>query len=337
MAKRLTQQQLRPELESWAKDGLVDPARIPDILGRYPEGDAGSKIMVIFVALGAISVLSGIALIIGANWQDIAPLTKIAGFLLLLLGVGLLAIRLKASEVHPGLWDSACTAWAVLPLLGLALVSQIFHADGRMSTLLFAWLVLILPLPLLTRSRGVFAVFLIGLFFALVVDLRHYLPNSNAGFFRWFDVHCLAVVAYGVAAAILSQGWRWWGEEGLVRLGEYLGTLSALGALYTFGFSDTVRSWWIILWALAVALSLVVVMRGVRLGDRPSQVNVGFVIIGLVLLSIYLRLAGSMMDTAFVFFTGGAVFFGLGWVLHRLRKFALASARPPQSPTPSLS
>lgn len=333
MAKRLTQQQLQPELEAWARDGLVDAARIPEILQRYPSADAGSRIMAIFVGLGVVSLLAGVALIIGANWQDLDPLSKIVLFLGLLGVVGWWAIRLKSTDAHPGWWESACSAWAVLPLLGLAMVSQIFHTDGRVSQLLAAWLVLILPLPLLTRSRGVFSVFLIGLFFAVVVDLRHYLPASNSGsFFRWYDVHCSAVILYGLAAAGASQAWRFWQEDGLLRTGEYLGVLAALGGMYAFGFSESTKSWWVLLWAGVVAAALLVIMRGVRAGDRPSQVNAGFVTIGLVLLSIYLRLVGTMMDTALVFFTGGAVLLGLGWILHRLRKFALAAARPAVAP-----
>lgn len=332
MAKRLTQQQLQPELEAWARDGLIDPASVPTILARYPQADPGSKMMAIFVALGVASILGSVALVISANWQEIGPLAKLVGFLALLGGVGLAAIRLKANEAHPGWWDSACTAWAVLPLLGLALVSQIFHTDGRVSTLLIAWLVLISPLPLLTRSRGVFAVFLIGGFFALMVDFPLWWPEAR-GLFRDFDVYCVAVVVYGVVAAVLSQGWRLWQEEALVRAGEYLGVLAALSALYTFGFSRTVQSGWLGIWGLVVALSLGVIYRGVRSADRPNQVNVGFVMIGLVLLSIYLRLAGTMMDTAFLFFTGGAAFLGIAWIMQRLRKFALAAAKSP-APVP---
>lgn len=329
---RLTRQQLQPELEAWARDGLVDPARIPEILARYPAPEAGSKMLAILVGLGATSLLAGVALVIGSNWQHIGPVEKIVLFLLLLIAVGYVSIRLKQRGAHPGLWDSACTVWAVLPLLGLALVSQIFHTDGRISTLLAAWLVLILPMPLLTRSRGVFAVFLIGLFFAFIVDLRYWAPaltsvvsDSSSG---WFELNCSAVVIYGLVAAGASQAWRWWDEEALVRSGEYLGVLAALSALYTIGFSTGFRSSWVVVWGFVIGLSLLVIWRGVRLGDRPNQVNVGFVMIGLVLMSIYIRLAGTMLDTALLFFSGGAVFLGIAWVLHRVRKFTLASAKP---------
>ena len=117
----------------------------------------------------------------------------------------------------------------------------------------------------------------------------------------------------------------------MVRAGEYLGVLAALSALYTFGFSGVVRHWWVGVWALVIGLTLLVIQRGVRLGDRPNQVNVGFVMVGLVLLSIYLRLAGTMMDTALLFFTGGAVFLGIAWVIHRLRKLAFANVQPPSA------
>ncbi len=328
MSSKLTQRTLRPELTTWVAEGLVPATSADAILARYPEGDVGSRMVSILVGLGVTLLLAGISILISANWSDLPPLVKLLGFLALLLGTGWIAIRLKQRQAHQGWWDSACAMWAVLPLLGLALISQIFHADGRLSTLLIAWLAIILPLPWLTRSVGVFAIFLIGLFFAIVVDLDFWASKITGSTWRGdFDEYCSIVFLYGLGAAAISQLWNPAGERRLAATGEYLGVLTALSAMYTFALAPAGRPIWGLVWVATVGAATLLIYRAVRIGDRDHQINAALLIIGLVILSFYIRLAGTMLDTALVFFSGGALFIAAAWLIGKARRWLLDAAK----------
>jgi hypothetical protein len=58
-------------------------------------------------------------------------------------------------------------------------------------------------------------------------------------------------------------------------------------------------------------------------GVRPQRVNLGFAMIGVVILSVFLRLAGTMLDTGLIFLAGGIGILAGVYFLNRLRKHLL--------------
>lgn len=94
-------------------------------------------------------VVAGISLLIARNWDAIGPAIRVAGFLLLLAGVGEAAIRLRGRSAAASL--PAELVWFFLPLLGIGLYAQTFQLSGDPIMPFLVWLGLGLPLAWLSE------------------------------------------------------------------------------------------------------------------------------------------------------------------------------------------
>ena len=311
--RAFSQKELRPQVDGWKAAGLITDDQAANILARYPP-NAPQRWPLAFLILGGVLCLGGIILIISSNWQAIPAPVKLAGLLALLAGSYVLAVETQRSGRSRAWWEIGYLGAAVFPLLGLMLISQIFHVSGNPFSLLLTWTLVILPLPFLTRSVSAFLLFLVAAT-ALVLDLPE-------GFHRpWWHFHTFSwiMAGYGLICALLSQFWLRLGEPILRNVGEYFGILLALIFLFVLGcdLSDT----WFWVWLLVFALSLGLIARGYH-DERIHQVNLGFCFAGLVILSIFLRLVGTMFDTGIIFIGGGLILIAgvsaLEWLRRRL-------------------
>ncbi|OAI43394.1 hypothetical protein AYO41_01890 [Verrucomicrobia bacterium SCGC AG-212-E04] len=335
MAKRLTQSNLKPEIDRWVAEGVIQPDQGATILARYPAADGPGKLMAIFISVGVVLILGGIALVIASNWEHLPATAKMAGLLLLLAAVGVVGIEAKSRAWARAWWDGAFTAASVLPLLGLALVSQIFHVTGKATGLFLGWVLLIFLVPWLTRSVGAFFIFLVALFClqqAWLYDyMRHWLGSDGRYWNDEFAMQTLAAAIFGLACAGLSRVWLRLGESAQAAAGEYVGVLVFFIAAYTYGIwpqpFDT-RTAWPFVWLTVFVFALLLIYRAVRLGDRRHQLNLGFVIIGLVIMSTYIRLVGTMMNTALIFLSGGVLLLACAFGLAIWRRRLVSRQAP---------
>lgn len=338
MTKRLTQSQLKPEIDGWVADGVIQPAQGASILARYPAADGHGRMMGIFIGIGVVLILGGISLVIASNWRDIPAVVKMGGLLLLLATTTAAGIEAKSRGLGRAWWEGAFSIASALPLLGLALISQIFHVSGKASGLFFAWVLLIFMVPWLTRSVGAFIVFLIAVFCLQQAWLHDYVRLWLASDTRWwsgeFTLQILGAAAFGLGCAALSRLWLRLGETAQATAGEYLGILIFFIAAYTYGFETKpfdAKTAWPFVWLIVFVFALLLIYRAVRIGDRAHQLNLGFVIIGLVLMSTYLRLVGTMLNTGLIFLSGGALILVCAFVLARWRRRLL---EPTPAPAP---
>jgi uncharacterized membrane protein len=272
--------------------------------------------MVAFAIIGSVLVLGGIILLIAHNWQDIPPWVKMGTLLTLLAGSTVLGVETQARQRGEAWWEPAFLGAAVFPLLGLMLVSQIFHVQGHPVHLLLVWGLLIAPLVFLSRSLSVWVTWLIAwlLWIGHAQD-RGWWGSANPG----FETYCYLYMLWGVACAMLSQGWI---HAQLPRhrdVGESLGIAVALLAGYLLGFE---LDPWLPVWTSVFLVCMGLIYLGYR-GARPQRVNQGFAMIGVVILSVFIRLAGSMLDTGLIFLSGGIGILAGVYVLNRLRKHVL--------------
>src|SRR5262249_12946842 len=133
-----------------------------------------------------------------------------------------------------------------------------------------------------------------------------------------FDIHALGTSLFGFVCAVASHAWIQFGERKQARVGEYFGLLLFFGGLYLFCFCSPVfgsRRWegyfaWELVSLGVFVLALLMIFRATRLGDRTHQINLGLLFVGLIIVSTYLRLVGTMMKTGVVFLTTGALILG---------------------------
>ncbi len=307
-----TQKQLKPELDSWIRDGLLEASSAELILKRYPL--SGKNYWVIaFASIGSILCLAGIILLIAGNWQDISAPLKFGGLLALLAGSLTLGVETQRRGWHRAWWECAYLAAAIFPLLGVVLISQIFHVYGKATDLMVFWILAIAPLPFLTRSVGSFVVWLLAWMSLLIcfVDESHLQHD--------FETFCGAFIVFGLVTAFVSKGWLKLGENILHEVGEFWGLLCALIAAYVLGFE--VKAWEL-LWFAVFLACLGLIYRGYSV-NRPHQVNMGFVMVALIILSVFFRLIGSMLDTGLMFIAGGGTLLAVVYGANRLRRQVL--------------
>jgi uncharacterized membrane protein len=311
---KLTQERLRPELERWRGLGWVTPEGAESILGLYPVGR--NYWMIAFTMIGGVLVLGGIILLIAHNWQVIPPLVKMGTLLVLLTGSTVFAVETQARQMDRAWWEPGFLGAAVFPLLGLMLVSQIFHVQGDPVSLFLVWGVLIAPLVFLSRSLSVWVTWLI----AWLVWIGH---AHFSGWWGWtrpdFDTYCWLYVLWGLACAGLSQGWDRLQLPRHREAGEQLGLVVGLIAGYLLGFEV---EFWLSVWVTVFLVCMGLIYLGYRTA-RPQRVNLGFAMIGVVILSVFIRLAGTMLDTGLTFLSGGIGILAGVYFLNRLRKQVL--------------
>lgn len=310
----MNQKQLQPHTEAWVREGLIQPAQAQAILARYPV-TGRNYWMIAFAVIGAVLILGGIILLVASNWQEIPELVKFIGLLALLAASTIAGVETQHRGMHRVWWECAYLGAAVFPLLGLMLISQIFHVQGQPTGLVLAWTVATAALPLLSRSVSAWVVQILALMSLLICAVEDKLVVSDPDFAQW----CQIWIVFGVALASGSQLWARHGLRVQRDVGEFWGILNTFIAAYVWGFETR---HWLALWLLVFLAALGLIYRGYA-RQKAHQVNMGFVMVALIILSVFFRLIGTMAQTGVIFITGGAAILGTVWALNRLRRNVL--------------
>lgn len=310
----MNQKQLKPHVEQWSREGIIQPGQAERILSLYPT--AGRNYwMIAFAVIGTFLILGGIILIISSNWQDIPSAVKMAGLLALLAVSMITGVEAQRRGMHRAWWECAYLGASVFPLLGLMLISQIFHIQGKPTGLMLVWVLATSPLPLLTRSVSSWVVQILALMSLLICAKEDGYLGARSDFDEW----CLTWMVFGGVLAFVSQAWGRLGEKIQEDVGEFWGVLTVFIAAYVWGFD--VGPWFGV-WALVFLGALALIYRGYQKA-KAHQVNVGFVMVALVTLSVFFRLVGTMFNTGLIFIAGGGMIILTVWGLNRVRRKVL--------------
>ncbi|MDD2708490.1 MAG: DUF2157 domain-containing protein [Verrucomicrobiae bacterium] len=150
---------VRRHVAAWLKEGLMDESLARKLLDYSAEHLAGGERNLAGFLLGSIAglfVLTGIILLIAEHWQGIPDGVKLVSALFLMAGFQYAGWRLRE---HPdAAWRWLSEGFLVIGggmILGtIALVSQIYNLDSRPPNGVLLWLLLLAPLPWLTRSTS---------------------------------------------------------------------------------------------------------------------------------------------------------------------------------------
>lgn len=262
---------LRKETARWVDEGVVSAAQAERILALHPEseGSAASRFLAIISILGGALCLVGVALIIGANWQDIHRWVKIivaVGLLVASYGVGYWLKCVRGD--HPKLGDTFLMIGCVMFILDIALISQIFHLGGRAGDAVTIWILGIAPIPLLARSRPAFGVLLIAVYSWLGIE-----SGANDGRLNFSQLHsygeemsvpfvllCGSLAIYWLAF-LWRKSWRCFG-----RLQQAVAMVVICFGVYAAGFAH--KTWWgrhdqLMLQPAALLIAVVAVTGGI--------------------------------------------------------------------------
>lgn len=307
------QRRLRGTLDRWVSEGLIEPAQREAILRSCRDAVPGRWALA-YGVIGGVLCVAGVSLLIASNWGTIPDLAKLGGLLGLLVASTVVAVEARARGWSRTWQEPAFLGSAVFPLLGLALVSQIFHLDGPASALAGWWWLAICPLPIFSQSLLAWLVWIVAGYWWIGARL-----GEGADVDLWNG--CAVFAVAGAALGFGSQLWR--RARHLGESGEFLGVLTVAASVYVWGFDST---GWLALWGALFVGALCWIGFSLSSG-RIHQLNLSFLVVGLVILSTFLRLAGSMADTGTLFVSGGLALLAVAWGLRRLHRH-LVHRRP---------
>lgn len=244
------EERLEAESGAWVTEGLIAPAQREALLARHPAGEGGGhRFMAVLATIGGVLFAVGVSLVIKSNWEYIGDWTKIGGLVLLLVGFYWLGWRLKISPgAFPRTGEVFLTMGAIFFLLGIALVSQIYHLDRRPANGVLLWWAGIAALPWLTRSRGVQLLSLVAgvTWLGMELEARDSWLRLAGDASRWHNHEYLfAAAGVGVGAAIFLSGLALRGGESreFAGLHEKVGLLLLCVSLYALGFAWSTHGW----------------------------------------------------------------------------------------------
>lgn len=158
--------------------GIISPETADAIEDYYEKKHDSSpnRLLIAFGILGALLTGLGIILIVAHNWDNYSQVTQtILAFLPLLVGQGFAGFTILR-KAENSVWKEASAVFLIFALGAcIALVSQIYHLLGELSSYLFWWTLLSLPLMYLLRSSMASLLFWCG--------VTYY--GCQAGYFEW--------------------------------------------------------------------------------------------------------------------------------------------------------
>ena len=192
--------QLRTDLEKWATAGLIPSDRIPTLLADAGPTETERSISHILAFFGAVMLACAAVAFVGANWQVLPRLLKLA--LLLLTMWGIYGASLAALGRGQALFAQAAI------LLGLAmfganimLVGQIYHINAGWPAGVLIWALgaLLTAFVVPSRAAGAFAAGLFTIWSVAVVMETH-------RYFHWpYLLVLVGLVTFGV--------WQRWAPQ----------------------------------------------------------------------------------------------------------------------------
>jgi uncharacterized membrane protein len=179
------------DIEKIHEAGLISAEQRDNIIAHFGLKDEGSKFLVIVSFIGAVLVAAGIALLIGAHWDEIPRGVKIAAGLALMLGAHGAGWWLRdARKDYPKTGEALHFAGSLLFLGNIALIGQIYHLSSRPANAFLLWWLGLAALPWLLRSAAQFALLLlaIGIWFRIEI-------NDSTSLIRFNDEHQVLLYA----------------------------------------------------------------------------------------------------------------------------------------------
>jgi len=179
------------DIEKIHAAGLITAEQRDQIIAHFGLKDEGGKFLVIVSFIGAVLVAAGIALLIGAHWDEIPRGVKLFGGLALMLGAHGAGWWLRsARKNYPKTGEALHFAGSLLFLANIALVGQIYNLSSRPANAFLLWWLGIAALPWLLRSATQFALLLLGIGIWFGVEI-----NDATSLIRFDDEHQVLLYA----------------------------------------------------------------------------------------------------------------------------------------------
>ncbi len=176
------------DLSELSKKGVITEEtfhRIKDYYDSKKESQAG-KLFTVFGILGAVLVGLGIILIVAHNWYDLSVgVRTFFAFLPLVTGQIFCTYTFLRKRGNASWEESSATYLFFAIGACISLISQIYHIPGNISSLLFTWALLALPLVYIMRSSVVSLLYIVYITY-YVAELGYWNENEFQSLRYWY-------------------------------------------------------------------------------------------------------------------------------------------------------
>src|SRR5690349_4049128 len=184
------------DIEKIQQAGLISTEQQRQIVEHFKLKEEPSKALTIFSFVGAVLVVCGIILLIGAHWDQIPRAIKITVGVALMLGAHGAGWYLREIQgIYKKTGEALHLIGSGLFLGNIALIAQIYHLSSRPPNAFLLWWVGIAALPWLLRSKAHHILFLLafGFWFGMEINDR-----GSVIFFGDNEYQLLLYVALGL-------------------------------------------------------------------------------------------------------------------------------------------
>ena len=221
------------DIEKIHHAGLITADQQRQIVQHFNLKEESNRALTIFSFVGAVLVVCGILLLIGAHWDQIPRGVKIAAGLALMLGAHGAGWYLREVQgIYRKSGEALHLIGSGLFLGNIALIGQIYHLSSRPPNALLLWWVGIAALPWLLRSKAQHILLLLafGVWFGLEINNRGSLIFFGDDEYQLLLYAALGLVYLGAGYCLRRTAFA-----------EFAGSTEKLGllAVQTFAFPLT--------------------------------------------------------------------------------------------------
>src|SRR5690554_1504337 len=167
--------------------GIITPETAQKIADYYQKKSSSSsnRLFIAFGILGAILVSLGIILIIAHNWDELSRTTKTFFAFLPLVMTQLLCAYVLLKKLNNKTWTESATTLLFFAIGAcIALISQIYHIPGNLSSFLLIWMLLVLPLIYVMKSSIAPILYLVGITY-YAAETSYFAFPSTTSYAYW--------------------------------------------------------------------------------------------------------------------------------------------------------
>lgn len=147
-----------PDLQELVEAGIIAPDTARNISAWYEQKkEPGSNRFVLVLGIfGSLLIGLGIILLVAHNWDQFSRLIKTCFSFLPLLPAQAICLFVLLRKKGNAVWSESSAIFLFLAIAAsIALISQVYHVNGLLSSFLLTWLLLSFPLIYIMPSSGV--------------------------------------------------------------------------------------------------------------------------------------------------------------------------------------
>ncbi|HAN09844.1 MAG TPA: hypothetical protein DCP90_04440 [Clostridiales bacterium] len=156
---------LSGSLKELTDNQVIDEGQAEKIKIYYQKKKEDSNIaMVILSVIGVILIGLGIILVFAHNWYQIPKFIKLGiSIFILIIAQVIFFVNIHKKKTSLLAVEGSSIFLAIISAATIALISQIYHIQGSFEDFMFAWMIMILPIPYIYGSALTGILYMIGI------------------------------------------------------------------------------------------------------------------------------------------------------------------------------